>query len=330
MAEKVSPKNDSAQAYNACEEAGKPGSTNNNTCRKMIDVCLSEPAGTYTLVTDAGPITLKEQDSCKSTAVTLASMNYKLVSYKVKPAKTPKPKARNQPKASKPEPSNSDKPNDTAPPNSPAPVTQYDECKSIGNTDTKMNKACNEYVNICMTKPKGPYRLFTTVGSIKAADQKSCVEIATTLASMGYERKISEDQPKHKKESDQPAKPNDSDKSTSSSDPVGGFRLRKSFATINLRLRVTGDRYTHERRTLLFEGGKGIPIVLKYSVKRKEGGAYVMRYTVLKGGKAIDGEQSLIFTATAGKINLGFEVALKRAGDFGDIESIRIVNLSDQ
>ncbi len=324
MAEKVDATISHAQAYEACEKAGKPGTSKHTTCKKMIDVCLSQPSDSYTLITDAGPVKLDNQSQCVSASIDLADMNFKLLGSKVKPKKDAPQKSAEKSKPDKPNRPNPKRKNEAAPRKPAAPIASPDVCKKFSTTGKNKNKACTDFMSICTAKPKGPYALPTSVGQLTADDQKSCTEIAMTLADMGYDLA----KPKSSNNSESSVEPSESEEESPASET--GPRFTKSFADIRLGLRVTGERYVDVKRTLLFDGGKGIPIWLKYSVKRKQDDTFFMRYTVFKNGRALDDEQSLTFKADAGKINLAFEVILKSEGNFGNVESIRIIDLSDQ
>lgn len=323
MAGKVNPTDSRAEAYKACEKAGKPGTSKHTTCKKMIDVCLSQLSDSYTLITHAGPITLDNQKQCLNVSIDLAGMNFKLLGSRVKPKNDAPQTSAQKSKPRKPNRIKPKKKSEPVPTKPTTPGISHDVCDKFSTAGKNKNKACTDFMNICTAKPKGPYALPTSVGQLTADDQKSCVQIATTLADMGYNL----GEPKSTDDSENPVEPSDSEDDSAPSETGPSFT--KSFADLRLGLRVTGDRYVNVKRTLLFQGGKGIPIWLKYSVKRKQDGAFFMRYTVFKNGKALDGEQSLTFKADAGRINLAFEVILRSAGNFGNVESIRIIDLSD-
>lgn len=215
-----------------------------------------------------------------------------------------------------------------APKTAPA-VNHPNKCEKLEGTE--QHGACMEISAECAKSSSWPFSIETTGGYFEAENQSMCLRLGKILAGKGFE--LGKPIPKSAEpaEPTPDAAPNESvDETPPAEEPEdddSAATFVKSFADINLRLKVTGDSYATAKRILHFEGGKGIPIKLEYRIEELPSGSYSMDYTVYKGKEQIGEEESITFEASDGKIDLGFEVKLYDPDDFGSIESVTIVNL---
>ncbi len=351
MAGKVAPN------YSACTAAGPEGSRNNQSCRWFMDICASTPKSPYVLITDQGDVTALTRDWCMLNAVTLGRQGR--ISLQItnipQPAgngpgstsqssttssrKTPAPQPHVPPanralatsstsssSAPTPGPAHQQQPPaDAIPPPSPPaqdPTAFFASCATAGPEGSLKNAVCRAFVTSCTQDTTSRYELATDHGKYRAPDLASCVRLSVSLSQQGFlplEGHIPTT-------ATVPATP----------EPVHQVQTRdplrhvKSFADLNLRLRVTGQQFTEDRRTLLFDTAAGIPLRLRYAVSSLGNGRYRMQYAVYvqEETSPLGGEQMLDFTATNGQVHLGFELRLQREKNFRSIRSIRVINLA--
>lgn len=326
MGGKVNPK---AKAYASCDSMSAKGEGVVSSCKKGMDVCLSGDGGTYKIETDSGAFEIPgDQQSCISKVKKITDFGYVVTGGLFSPPKTKagESEADSEPSASAAE----DAPAPEA--ESAPPVGNvYAGCSKAGAPGSKEHDTCKGIVDICQASPEGPFEIYTDSGPVTPHDQSTCMKVAPALAIMGYElvdpsESPAEDEPEVKPEAAEPAV-DEEVPGSDDSDEDGTTAIIKSFADINLRLKVTGDSYATAKRILHFEGGKGIPVKLEYKIEQLSTGRYSMNYTVYKGKAQIGEEESIIFDAEDGKIDLGFKVKLYDPEDFGNVESITIVAL---
>jgi hypothetical protein len=200
-----------------------------------------------------------------------------------------------------------------------------------GSPGSEEHGTCVSIIDTCQASSEGPYKIPTDAGVVEPGNQFACMKVAPALAKMGYKLVGPSNAPDAKDAPETPptadVKPDVEETESDEADDDSDVTFVKSFADINLRLKVAGDTYTTSKHKLHFEGGKGIPIKLEYRIEKLESGAYTMHYTVYKGKNQIGDEESITFEASDGKIDLGFKVKLYDPDDFGSIESITIIEL---
>lgn len=202
----------------------------------------------------------------------------------------------------------------------------------------KQKEGCIDLVKECTQVESWPHTIETTgERHYSPASPASCMRLATILSGSNRFLLSTAERFKDKEtNSPKPEKKTTQDRkqrtSTRKSTPTydsdtasSNFTITKPFSDINLRLRVTGNRKVEEKRTLHFEGGKGLPLEIRYSVEKLSTGRYLMEYSLSRRGKAIGGDQSITFSAPNGVINLAFEIVLAKENDFSKIRSITIV-----
>ncbi|MFA4873975.1 MAG: hypothetical protein WC690_01395 [bacterium] len=315
------PPPDPRAAYARCDANSASGSAQNDSCKAAVNVCLSRPQGPYTLDTDRGPFLAQGQASCIDLASTLSKLNYRVTG-----GSTPLP----------PQPAQSQsKPQTQASSATPEPPKANQGgnagggkavCKRAGSPGSESNRRCEQLSRSCSSSPSGPYTLDTNRGPFKAEGQQSCFDLASSLASMGYEQNSAA-----QAEPNAPGPIPPSNPQAQGQPQVGELgvtRFIKPFGDVNIRLRVMGGRIVEERRTLLFEGVKGIQINIRYSSTWLQPGRCRLSYTIFnKDGNQIGDPQTLDFGTSGNQINLGFEVALYSAGNFGSVKSVRVISL---
>jgi hypothetical protein len=326
MGEKVNPK---TEAYAACDPLSSKGEGAVSSCKKGMDVCLSGSEGNFKIDTDAGSVEVDgDQQQCIAKIKKLTGFGYVIAGGVFKPPKVASADLETESSASdtaaEPMPASEVEP--AVVESKPPAGDVYAGCKKAGAAGSEEHGTCVSIVDTCQASSEGPYEIFTDAGVVEPNNQVSCMKVAPALAKMGYKLVDPSGAPKA---DDAPETPPTADAKpdVDEADDESAATFVKSFADINLRLKVTGDSYATAKRKLHFEGGKGIPIKLEYKIEKLPSGSYSMVYTVYKGKNQIGDEESITFEASDGKIDLGFKVKLYDPDDFGSVESITIVEL---
>ncbi len=340
-------------AQQRCDGRATPGTPPNDACKAAMEVCSSDAAGPYTLETDQQLFSAHTQDECMSMAPIIAGFGYTIKRVTTgrpnsQPPAAPAPGGRsaNSSAAGSASPSGGGRqagPGNNVQKPPAAPENLRARCDARSTPGTPQNSACKAAVDSCVSNTKGPYTLETAERSFSASNQDECVSLAPIIAGFGYTITKVTTAPQKPQSPSQPSPPSTGQTTNSSTDngvplvdnplptDAAGARLVKPFGDVNMRLRVTNGTFVEERRTLLFDGTngiKGIPIRMRYSVTRLQPDRYRIAYSIYdKDGAQIGEAQSLDFDASGGSINLGFEVTLWSAGNFGSVKSIKIVPL---
>ncbi len=332
--------------YSQCGSASNGSSV---SCEEAVSFCASNETWPASFETDKGRFAPKDSGQCFQILNFFRDNGYKLQALPASKAKPPAttPPAPAKPKQAPPkkapaaaEPAKSETTESTHSTVEKAAATAGDiksECASSGNPQAQT--ACEEIVDACAANAAWPLSLETTGGTFKPNDREQCMALASALSSIGYslgkaESTADKTAPQAPKGADKPSSPNTPGHTTQSQavddeKPAhsNGASLVKSFYDINLGLRVTDGEFVTEKRVLHFPGGKGIKLAIEYRIEKLSTGRYLMEYKIHNDGKTVGGEQSIMFSAEDGKINLGFQIKLSDEADYGSIYSASVVEI---
>jgi len=209
----------------------------------------------------------------------------------------------------------------------PSPLAM-EKCKGA-----KSEEACVGMATKCANESEWPMKLSTTGGVFTAKDEDKCFLFSKVLAGKGYELGTPGAIPPKPKDESTGSAETEGAKAEDSHDTTDGDEFEgrepdfvKSFSDLHLALNANGETI-EEEMVLHFEGGKGIPIKLEYSIEKLSSGRYSMDYTIYKDDSSIGGEQSITFEVSGKGLELGFAIKLRKKDNFKKIKWIEIVEI---
>ncbi len=325
-----------ANLKNECEATAKACA--DDSCHSAIDHCATNDSWPSSLVTDKSEYEVKNPYLCMMMVKILSGKGHKFVSPLGKDPSFEKQEAATS-ESQSPAPAAPEEAEDEqqveataghTPPSAEAKAQHAENCDSLEGEGKQ--GACAEISALCASNSSWPLTIETTGGYVEAKNEYLCMMLAQIVAGKGsvLGEPVAKDAkaakpPEEAGSSEAPDAPPPPDDQAGEEDD--GIYLTKPFSDSNLRLKVTGGNSVEVRRTLHFEGGKGIPIKMSYSVEALSDDSYLMKYSISKGKEPIDEDQSIEFKAPGGEINLGFKIGLYDEGDFGSIKSIEVVEL---